>query len=75
MPRQYGMKIAAIRSNLPERIKVVLGPIEANTGSIRRKAGRGRRARNGDQLVRIGSIGVRLVYVGSLAKNEVTAVR
>jgi hypothetical protein len=71
------MKIAAVRSNLPERKRVVFGPLdmEANTGSIRREAGRVRQARYREQLLRIGSIGVRLVYVGGLAKDEVAAVR
>src|ERR1039458_3612153 len=71
------MKIAAVRSNLPERNRVVLGPVdcEANTSSVRREMRRQDwRARYREQLVRAGSIGVRLVYVGGFKKYEVVAV-
>jgi hypothetical protein len=70
------MKIAAVRSNLPERRRVILGSLdlEADAGSVRRESGPVRRARNGSQLMRIGYIGVRLVYVGGLAKYEMAAV-
>src|ERR1035437_4109870 len=71
------MKIAAVRSNLPERNRAVLGPVdcEANTSSIRREMGRqDRRARYREQLVRVGSIGVRLVYVGGFEEYQVAAV-
>src|SRR5208282_2186337 len=55
--RQYSMKIAAIRSNLPDRRRVILGSLdlEADAGSVRRESGLVRRARNGNQLMRIGS--------------------
>src|SRR5271170_1106706 len=70
------MKIAAVRSNFPERVGAALGPLdrEADTGSIRSEAGKHRSTLNREQLVRIGSIGVRPVYVGGLKEYDVTAV-
>jgi hypothetical protein len=79
--RQYGMKVAAVKANFPERVAVI-GPLdgETNMGSIRRNMGSivreesERLALNREQLVRIGSVSVRLIYVGVPEKYQVAAV-